>query len=162
MKTTNQLLFLLAIVGLMSCKNQMHVVTLYVNTANIEQGTIPANANFGQPMGLANEDFTTYVRKGDLVIWNGVSISDPSEEVYITNITDEPGTDVNNKGYVNFFDRNILTVDNTNKIGGKSKKGTIVGAIINGKRGDVQKYKLTFTVKDKDGSFTIDPKMHMY
>ena len=155
MKTTNLILILMAIMSLMACKNQMHVVTLYVDTAEIEQSTIDQYANFGQPKGIANKDFTTYVRNGDMVIWNAVSISDPSDEVNITAIIDEPGADYLNKKYINFFDRTTLNADIT-------RKGIVIGTIKNGKSGDVQKYGLKFTVKDKEGTFSIDPKMEMY
>ena len=140
----------------MAC-GQLHVVTLYVDTAQIEQNSIEEHANFDQPKGIANKDFTTYVRKGDLVIWNAVSISDEPVEVNITSIIDEPGADDQNIKYVNFFDRITLKPDPD-----KTKKGTVDRTIKKGKPGDVQKYSLYFTVKGKDGTFAIDPKMHMY
>lgn len=155
MKTTNQLLILLAVIGLMSCKNQMHVITLYVYTDKIEQDNIDVYANFDQPEGIANKDFTTYVRRGDLVIWNAVSISKEPVEVNIIAIIDEPGPrdDDPDKKYVNLFDRDTLLPD-------KIKTRTVIGTLKNGKPGDIQKYKLHFTVKDK-GTFIIDPKMEM-
>ena len=156
MKTTNLILILIVVVSLMSCKNQMHVVTLYVDTANIIKNSIDEYANFNQPKGISNEDFTIHVRKGDLVIWNALSISDEPVEVNITAIIDEPGPrdDDPDKKYVNFFDGKTLSPD-------KIKTRTVIGTLKNGKPGDIQKYKLHFTVKDKVDTFIIDPKMEM-
>ena len=87
----------------------MHVVTLYVDTANITKNSIDEYANFNQPKGISNEDFTIHVRKGDLVIWNALSISDEPVEVNITAIIDEPGPrdDDPDKKYVNFFNLQV-------------------------------------------------------
>ncbi len=163
MKTTNRLLILTAILCLVACKakfpltifsNQVHVITLYVNTNNIDQTNIEKNANFGQAPGISNEEYTTYVRRGDIVIWRGVSINDPLDIVNITTIEHDT-LDDNSK---NFFDKNMIR-------GNGDDHETVVGTLKKGNRGEFQKYILKFTVLDngepRNGTFIIDPKMHM-
>lgn len=162
MKTASRFLVLIAFIFLMSCNskfpftiftNQVHVVTLYVNTNKIDQTNIAKQAHFGQGPGITNEEYTTYVKKGDIVIWKGVSISDPSDIVNITEI--ETKMQGNNK---NFFDRNKLR-------GNGDDHETVVGTLKKGKRGEIQKYIIKFTVIDdgepRNSTFEIDPKMHM-
>lgn len=91
MKTTNALLILMAVMSLMACNSQLHVVTLYVDTTQIDESSIAQHVSFGQPAGIANEDFITNVRKGDLVIWQGLSTSNTSHKVTISSIKHESG-----------------------------------------------------------------------
>ena len=163
MKTTNRLLILTAILCLVACKtkfpftifsNQVHVVTLYVNTNNIDQTNIEQNANFGQAPGISNEEYTTYVKRGDIVIWRGVSINDPLDIVNIT-IIEHDTKDGRSK---NFFDKNMIR-------GNGDDHETVVGTLKKGNRGEFQKYILKFTVIDngepRNDIYIIDPKMHM-
>jgi hypothetical protein len=154
MKTTNQILIVLAVMSLMSC-GQLHVVTLYVDTTNIEQGNIATNANFGQPIGISNEDFTTHVRKGDLIIWQGQSISNPDHIVKITSIEHEEGKRIIERkpfkaikgkdGLVNIKGSDELVRAKV-KLGPGREEAYIK-----------EKYILKFTVSNKDDTFTIDP-----
>lgn len=162
MKTTYRILILFVVLSFMACHNQMHVVTLYVDTANITIGSMDQYANFDQPKGISNEDFTIYVRRGDRVIWNAVALRDSmgvalSNEVKITAIIDEPDMNYRTKKNTNFFDDKTLEPDPDNPI-----KGIIDRTIKNGKPGDVQKYSLEFTINGKAETFRIDPQMEMY
>ena len=150
MKTTYQILILMAIMSLMACGSQLHVVTLYVDTAQIDQNTIDANAHFGQRAGIANSDFTTHVRKRDRVIWLGVSTSNPSDSVNITSIVHVSGEKLFERKPLkrmvlkSGFGNNRIVVG-TIKIGPGKQKQYIQ-----------EKYSLNFSVTNK-GTFQIDP-----
>jgi len=157
MKTTNQLLFLLAIVGLMSCKNQLHVVTLYVDTDSITKESIDECANFGQPMGITNKDYTTLVRKGDLIIWRGQSTRNPNHIVKITSIEHKE-------------DKEIFELKPFKQIRRKDGPVDIEGSdeLVRGKvtlgpgKGEAyikEEYILRFTVSNKNDTFKIDPEV---
>ncbi|MGB5461654.1 MAG: hypothetical protein WBM91_16495 [Eudoraea sp.] len=155
MKTTNQILIVLAVMSLMACKNQMHVVTLYVDTTNIEQGNIATNANFGQPTGISNEDFTTHVRKGDLIIWQGQSISNPDHIVKITSIEHEEGKRIIERKPF----KAIKSKDGLVNIKGSDELVRAKVTLGPGREEAYikEKYILKFTVSNKDDTFTIDP-----
>lgn len=163
MKTTNQILILLAVMSLMACKNQLHVVTLYVDTEAIPSSPLPSPssidqyAHFGQPAGIANKDYTTIVRKGDLIIWRGQSISNPEHIVKITSIDHKPS------------EIKIFELKPFNTIRGPDGPVAIEGSneLVRGKvtigpgKEEAyirEKYKLTFTVSNK-GTFIIDPEV---
>ncbi|MGB5499785.1 MAG: hypothetical protein WBM77_12725 [Maribacter sp.] len=155
MKTTNRILILMAVISFMACKNQMHVVTLYVNTDNIKQGSIDANANFNQPVGIANKDFITNVRKGDMVIWQGMSVSDPEHKVSITSIEPVEGERL-------FKLKSFNGQKVNNNLVGKKGYNEQVAVTIKLKPGNdeayvKEKYNLKFTVSNKAGTFIIDP-----
>ena len=57
------------------------VVTLYVNTGDIDKSDVNASCNFGQSADIANEDFTIQASVGDTVTWQGVSSDAPSTDV---------------------------------------------------------------------------------
>ena len=159
MKTTNQLLFLLAIVGLMSCKNQLHVVTLYVNTDDIEIGKEELYASFDQPDGIENKKFITNVRKGERIIWQGQSISDTTHIVKITsiNIIPEEGKEI-------FKLKPFRTITiNGDPVGIPGSDELIRAKVTLGPGRDkayiIQKYNLEFTLSNKDGTFNIDPEV---
>lgn len=157
MKTTNLLLILVAVMSLVSC-GQLHVVTLYVDTANIEQATIAANANFGQPTGISNEDYTTHVRRRDRIIWDAVSISDPSEVVEITSINHISGDRIFERktGIIqpeSFSWNGITQLLVATKI--KTRPGTQKAYL-------KEKYGLEFKVAGKEGTFLIDPVIKAY
>lgn len=159
MKTTNQLLFLLAIVGLMSCKNQLHVVTLYVNTNDIELDKEEENANFDQPVGIENINFITNVRKGEHIIWQGQSISNPEHIVRIKSIKIKPGQGEEIFKLKPFKTR---TVDG-NTVGIEGSDELIRAKVTLGPGRDkayiIQKYNLEFTLSNKGGTFNIDPEV---
>ncbi|MGB5203842.1 hypothetical protein [Eudoraea sp.] len=155
MKTTNLILILMAVMGLMSC-GQLHVVTLYVDTTQIDQSSIDQHASFGQLSGIPNNYFTTNVRKGDRIIWQGVSISNPSDTVKITSIDHVSGARIYAPKSLKRIKRGIV-IKGTDEI--------VVGTIKIGPGGLEQyieeKYSLDFTVTNK-GTFIIDPKIRSY
>lgn len=172
MKTTHSLFILFAFMSLTACKdisapelksselpiniysNNVHVVTLYVNTAEINNGNINEYANFGQPKSITNEDYTTNVRKGDIVIWKGVSVSDPLDIVSITSI--------NHHGGPKLFNKNLLR-------GNGGDNEVVVGVVTKGPEMedgtlmDEEKYVLHFKVqrngKPQNQPYKIDPKI---
>ena len=143
---------------------QIHTITLYVNTTDIvKTESIKKNgkvtnpglrkyADFRQPYYITNEDFTTTVKKGDIVIWNGISTTDTLDVVNITSI--------NHHGGASFFGRNVLK-------GNQDVPEAVVGFITKGpemeddKLLDTEEYVLYFTVfnkgKKRNGLFHIDP-----
>jgi len=168
MKTTHSLLLLMAVMSLMACKdktapelksselpiniysNNIHVVTLYVNTAEINNGNVNEYANFGQPDTVSNEDYTTHVRKGDIVIWKGVSVTDPLDIVNIASI--------NHEGGPRLFNKNLLKGNGGDDEGANE---VVIGVVTKGpemKGGtslDKEKYVLHFKVK-RNG----EPQIH--
>lgn len=170
MKTTHSLLILMAVMSLMACKqdveqkcpdpvtkysNRVHVITLYVNT-NIDDKNSFEYANFGQKDGIPNKDFEIYVRKGDIVIWEGVSKSDSSDVVNIKSIKYEALKE--NEKSTNFIGKESLR-------GNGGKNELVVGAILNGNIGDTMIYSVEYSVQkkgeDSPETLHIDPKMHM-
>lgn len=156
MKTTHSLLILVAVMSLMACGSQLHVVTLYVDTTQIDQGSIAQHVSFGQPSGIANEDFITNVRKGDIVIWQGLSTSDKSHMITISSIMHESGdyligqkdpksNRVNKMNYQNF----------SRKIGARPGREQPYAE---------EKYSIQFKVSNKPdlGQFKIDPKIRSH
>lgn len=159
MKTTNQILILLAVMSLMACKNQLHVVTLYVNTEDITEGNENEHAHFDQPVGIKNKNFITNVRKGERIIWQGQSISDTTHIVKITSIKIKPeeGEEI--------FE---LKPFKARKVKGDPVSITGSDELIRAKvtlgpgRDEayiIQKYNLEFTLSNKSGTFTIDPEV---
>lgn len=151
MKTTNRILILMAVMSFMACKNQMHVVTLYVKTAEIEQNSIEANANFDQPLGIANRDFITNVRRGDLIIWQGQSTSNPEHSVNITSIEHVSGDKIIGQKSVKTKMMNNKQV--FRKIDARPGREKVYLE---------EKYNLKFTVSNKEGIFIIDPKIRSH
>jgi len=175
MKTTNQILILMAIISLMSC-GQLHVVTLYVDTTQIDQSSIDQHASFGQPAGISNQDFKTNVRKGDRIIWQGVSINNPSDTVKITSINYVSGAAIigpktSKKSRSRLSSTTgtssttvIAPITNPPKI--KIGSDEVVIGKIKMKPGNLkqyieEKYSIDFTVTNK-GTFQIDPVMRAY
>ncbi|WP_297693988.1 hypothetical protein [uncultured Eudoraea sp.] len=162
MKTTTQILMLMAVISFMSC-GQLHVVTLYVDTEAIPSPPLPSKssidqyANFGQPAGVANKDYATIVRKGDLIIWRGESISNPEHVVKITSIDHYEGEEIIKLKPFNTIMRKDGPVA---QIGSNE----LVRAKVILKPGKEEayireEYILTFTVSNKTGTFTIDPEV---
>lgn len=148
MKTTNRLLilpvFLLLFLSENSLAQELHTITLYVNTsALVQDRDVNQYANFGQEAGISNEDYTVLVNLNDDIEWVGVSSSDPdTDQVYITKIKYE------NK-------EKLLNCDDID--------GEIVvkAKVTKGKGGDEEKYTLHFKIvspaNPQNGSFNIDP-----
>ncbi|WP_297765241.1 hypothetical protein [uncultured Muriicola sp.] len=169
MKTTHSLLILMAVMSLVACKdkkepelksselpitiysNNIHVITLYVNTAEINNGNIDEYANFGQPDSISNEDYITHVRKGDIVIWKGVSVTDPLDIVNISSI--------NHQGGPKLFNKNLLKGNGGDDEGANE---VVIGVVTKGpemKDGislDKEKYVLHFKVK-RNGKPQVQP-----
>jgi hypothetical protein len=163
MKKTYPILVFIALISLMACKdksahefegselpitiysNNIHVVTLFVNTAEINNGNIDEYANFGQPKSISNEDYTTHVRKGDIVIWKGVSVSDTLDIVNISTI--------NHHGGPKLFGKNLLQ-------GNGGDNEVVVGVVTEGPENDMtldkEKYVLHFKVK-RNGMPQVQP-----
>ena len=177
MKTTNRILILMAVLSLIACKNKpvpaiagpalvgaffqssvpsVHVITLYVNTDDIDTHNIDENADFGQASHIPNKEYTTYVRKGDIIIWTGVSTTNKLDVVNITQI--------NHEGGPSLFGKNVLN-------GNKDVPEVVVGIITKvpemdkDSLPDPEKYKLKFTImnegKEHNGTLTIDPKLQV-
>lgn len=160
MKTTQPLLILMAIMSLMACKvksvpDNVHVITLNVNI-NVDDKNSFEYANFGQDPSISNEKFTTKVKRGDIVIWQGVSKSNPADVVNITLIKYEANKE--NGKSTNFFgEKSLVKFGDINEM--------FVGAIDKGVKGDTMIYSLEINVKKKGEdsveTIRIDPKMHM-
>ena len=128
------------------------VITLYVNTAQIDSRNVNASCNFGQEAGISNEEFTTDVNLGDSVTWQGVSANAPSTDV--VNIVS-----INHEGGKNVFDENVLKSSGTpEKVTAIAKQRTAGG--------EKFKYKILFTVTNngskRNGMFHIDPKLDVH
>ncbi len=129
------------------------VVTLYVNTAEIDKQDVNASCDFGQDSSISNEEFTIDVNVGDTVTWQGVSSNAPSTDV--VNIVS-----INHEGGKNVFDKNIL------KSNGQSPER--VSATVKSRTDDGReyKYKISFTVTNngskRNGMFHIDPKIFVH
>ena len=146
MKTTNRLFILIGIVLMLLSSNsyaqETHTITLYVNTSTVDMDNTDETCNFGQESGIENKDFTIWVNVGDTIIWKGESTS--SDEVLV-NIDA-----INHEGGKNVFDKNKLRGD-----GQVPEK--VTGTVIQGAPGDEDKYKISFKMSNRNGTFHIDP-----
>ncbi|MFD1314763.1 hypothetical protein [Namhaeicola litoreus] len=149
MKSTNRLLSLTLILLLFvtfSYSQETHVVTLYVNTAELTKNSISEHANFGQTDGVTNEDFTTFVYVNDNVEWIGVSTSSEEDEVNITKIKYKKG-------------KKLLQRDENDGV----KK--VMAKVDKGDSGDEEKYILYFNIvsqtNPQNRTFIIDPKIQI-
>ena len=79
---------------------------------------------------------------GDTIIWRGESMS--SDEVLV-NITA-----INHEGGKNIFDKNRLHGDG-------QVPESVIGTVVTGEPGDEDKYKITFKMSNRNGTFHIDP-----
>ena len=183
MKTTNRILILMAVLSLMACKDEnlaqktdlksqvqidsVHVISLYVNTTDIKKTDsiekdgimvrpgLRKYANFDQASDISNEDYTINVRKGDVVIWRVVSITDSLDVVNINSI--------NFQGGASLFGKNVLK-------GNGDVPEVVVGIVTKGPEKDngtllnSKKYLLKFTVFNngiKRDNYKIDPKLQV-
>ncbi|SDS22554.1 hypothetical protein [Gramella sp. MAR_2010_147] len=124
-------------------------INLMVNTQEINQENINTMSNFGQPNDISNEEYTTNVRMGDMVIWQARSENGNGDHVYIKAIIYEDGTSL--------FESKRLTDNNT--------PGAVVGIIVNGNPGDYEKYIIKFEVvkrgQQSGNIYRIDPKLKL-
>ncbi len=130
---------------------ETHVITLQVNTNQIEVGNVNQVSTFGQASDISNEDFTIVVKPGDIIMWKGVSSDAPdTDKVMIHSI--------NHEGGARIFSKNTLK-DN------RQNPGVVLGVVSEGKDGDEHKYKLSFKVLNngtkRGGTFHIDPKIQV-
>lgn len=136
------------------------IVTLKVNTAEINQTNIEEYCNFDeQEEGSLNKNYTKEVNIGDMIVWKGVSTSSDEDFVNIISIDHEDGKKI-------FGQRHLR--------GNGDEPELVVGIVIdhtidedeNGNIFDnIFKYGLSFTVikgGDKaNGLFKIDPKIQV-
>lgn len=129
------------------------VVTLRVNTSEIDKDNLSSACDFGQEEGISNEDFTIVVNVGDVITWEGVSSNAPETDV----------VDITKIKYVrgkNIFGKDLATSGRgkNQKVSGKVLSSTAVG-------GDY-KYDISFTVTNngvkRNGTFHIDPKIQAH
>lgn len=153
MKSTKKALILIALISLLlsniSFAQEEHVITLYVNTAEItNQNEYQVSYFDGQEEGTDTRNYTIYVSPGDRIIWQGVSLNAPETDV--VNIKS-----INYEGGKNVFDRNVLN--------GDGEPGQVIGVVQGGTEGFEEKYKIAFTVYNngvkRQGTFLIDPKI---
>ncbi len=134
---------------------ETHTVTLIVDTANFDRNN-PASScalrsespNTGVVESNGDlENFTVTMQEGDLVVWEGISSSNPEDLVHLKKIKYEKGTKIFNK----------------DRLDGKpqSGKGDIVEGktISNTKNKEDFKYTMLFKVDSQNGTFKIDPKI---
>jgi hypothetical protein len=131
-----------------------HTITLFVDTqAILEDKNTDAHCNFGQAVGISNEDYTIEAAVGDIIVWEGVSTSSP--ETDIVNIRG-----VNHEGGVNIFGTNKLNGD-------KGSPERVTGTVVQGAPGDEDKYKISFKVvsivdgRQRNKTYHIDPKIRI-
>ena len=128
-----------------------HVITLYVNTSDIQNPNLNDYCNFGQDEGISNEDYTIEVSVGDTIVWVGQSNSNDNDQVLIESINhqgDQGGRDI--------FGQNVLRGEN----------GEVRGTIQFSTEGQADyKYMLSFRVlnngEPRGGVFNIDPKIRV-
>jgi len=162
MKTTKQFSMIMAVVLLSfiinSCKEPIppsdngvmlinNTITLIVETGKIEKGNLDTTCNFGQVAGVSNEDFTTLVHLDDDITWVGEpSMDSPDADLVEIKL-------VKHEGGKRILNKKILR--------GNTK---VVGKVKNGKKDDVEKYLIEFTVYNngiKRGKYKIDPKLQV-
>ncbi len=129
------------------------VVTLNVDTGQIDKKNASASCDFGQAEGISNEDYTIVVNVGDVITWVGVSSSSPETDV----------VDITKIKYVrgkNIFGKDLDTADK-----GKHQKVSAQVLASTAIEGDY-KYDISFTVTNngvkRNGTFHIDPKIQAH
>ncbi len=127
---------------------ETHLITLTVDTSAINSSNIDEMSSFGQAEEVSNEEFTITVKSGDIVVWQGVSSSSPADEVKISAINYQGGTNV--------FGQNTLKDTRQNP-------GVVVGTVEDRPDGAETKYMISFKVfnngERRNGNFNIDPKI---
>lgn len=125
------------------------IIKLEVDTENITIDNIEETATFGQPSETKNKDFTLDVNIGDVIIWQGSSTPSSGGLVKIRLFKHEDGIEL-------LGERRIRDTDDT---------GVVVGKVVQGDPGDVEKYTLRFEIRKRGSqtweSFEIDPKLQI-
>ncbi|APU68767.1 MAG: hypothetical protein ABGW91_09900 [Christiangramia sp.] len=128
--------------------NDTHLITLTVDTSAINSSNIDEVSSFGQESGVTNEEYTITVKSGDIVVWQGVSSSSEDDEVLISAINYQGGTNV--------FGQNTLKDTSQNP-------GVVIGVVGDHPDGTETKYMISFKVRNngsrRNGTFNIDPKI---
>ena len=85
MKTRSLLFFIFALFFVFFCTANAQeapiVVTLNVDTENVNADNIAETCSFGQDPSVSNEDFTVDVVVGDEILWEGISSTNPDGDV---------------------------------------------------------------------------------
>lgn len=124
------------------------IVTLHVDTSKISEKNVDSCSNFGQGLGISNENFSISAKVGDTIIWKGVSSNAPKKDlVNITKVHHHSGNNV-------FKDKDLKGHGHPEKVSAAVKKDT---------NGDHETYTLFFTVYNgevkRGGQYHIDPKL---
>ena len=131
-----------------TCSIDPIIITLSVDTENIEQDNIEKYCHFGQHSEKL-EEYTTDAKVGDFIIWRGVPTEKKDDIVNIKSIRYEKGTKI--------FKKKKLRGD-----GGNPKM--VIGRVLKNTETDF-KYKIRFNVIHKGAKqkvkFFIDPKIRV-
>jgi len=179
MKTTNQLLFLLAVMSLMACKKSAKAehlkdtrVILMVDTESILEAEYPISddklkgwvyfiGDSGEKPGNG-KNFDSKIYKSKKIIWLGIQ---DIAKYYKATDTDD---------YLEAYEENTIAIKRMKKINGpsllkkdeyedKNGKGVVVGHVKKNYKDGIEEYSLTFLINDDEQKpYTIDPKMHMH
>lgn len=125
------------------------MITLEVDTENINADNIDETATFGQPSETKNKDFTLEVSMGDVIIWQGAATQSSGGLVRIKLFRHDDG----------------VKLLGTGRISDQNNTGVIVGRVQDGVPGDIEKYSLKFEVRKRGSQewteYTIDPKLKL-
>ncbi|WP_224491182.1 hypothetical protein [Robertkochia flava] len=135
---------------MMATNHNTRIVTLRVDTSNVDQTNLHETCDFGPQQEAQNaslEDFYIEVDKNDEVIWEGVS-KNGKDEVIIEVISWKDG--------IPAFGQNV------NVLSRGPNPGTVSCRIRNntGKPGNCR-YNIIFSVSNKMGTYTIDPDIRI-
>ncbi|RCW93266.1 hypothetical protein [Winogradskyella arenosi] len=160
MKTSHRL-FQMLVVALIFNVTNLFAQDLYYITIHVETDKISNQNKLGvcyftseAPNGDITtstgniEDFNIEVKPSDIIIWRGVSSTNPEGDM--VNIRS-----INHQGGQNVFDRNILH-------GNGQTPEVVIGEVNPGTQGRIQKYAIKITVYNEDrkrGNYRIDPKI---
>jgi hypothetical protein len=130
---------------------EVHTITLFVNTAEVTSQNTATQCSFGQEEGVSNEDYTIDAKVGDIIVWKGVSTNAPEADMVSIK-------SINHEGGVNIFGKNVLR-------GNGQDPEIVTAVVVQGAPGDVDKYKVSFRVfndgSKRNGTFHIDPKIRI-
>lgn len=122
-------------------------VTLNVDTAEVKTQDTHSYCYFnGQSESMDTRDFTINANVGDIIVWNAVSTTSDKDQVKITAINYEGGT-------------NVFTASQM-----KGQNGVVTGKINKDTAGkEAYKYTVSFKIMSngslRPGTFQIDPKI---
>jgi hypothetical protein len=154
MRTTYTSYFLTLFLGLClgnaTIAQTERVITLTVNTPEIDDQNINDQCTFGQPAEISNEDFTIEAAVGDTIVWQGYTEA-TGDQVLIESINHE-----GDRGGRDIFGQNTL----------QGEDGVVRGTILSTtEEGADYKYKITFRViregNNRRGVYHIDPKIRV-